>query len=112
MNSINELIKKWQKKLKLTDWSIGYKFVVFHRKDNFPQKGDIKVNINKKSATVLLLKDRKDYSNTILHELIHLLLWDYDSYTEKNISKDKKDKYFEKLEKTVASLTEIIWNSR
>jgi hypothetical protein len=57
----------------------------------------------------LITKDEtgKD-SAVILHELIHLMLWDFDHFIEEKVPNDKKDEYFNLLEKTVADITEAI----
>jgi len=105
---IDKLIMKWQNKLHLSDWKIYYKFVNFKRADNYPQKGDIEVKAQAKTVTILLKKDQPDIENTIVHELVHLILWDLDHYAEKQLSKNQKDKYFELLESTVANLTKAL----
>jgi hypothetical protein len=57
MKNKKRLIKKWQGKLELRDWEIGFKIVSeFKRTDNYPQTGDIKFDIKNKKATVIALK--------------------------------------------------------
>jgi Zn-dependent peptidase ImmA (M78 family) len=56
---------------------------------------------------------RGDEEYTLVHELIHILLYKYDKYSENNIKKYLKnskilDKYFDNLEKVVHALTKII----
>ena len=92
-------------------WQIDFKFKKFKRKD-YIQSGDIEVDVKKKKASVLICDvetGRDDY--IILHELIHLVLWEYDHFCEKNIADKKKDQYFELLEKTTKDLTDIIHRS-
>lgn len=108
MKQIKSIIDKYQKRLDLNDWMIDFKFVQFNRADGFPQKGDIKVTLKNKRATILLREENKNIEQTIVHELVHLFLWDLDIYAEKNIPKNKKDPYFEKLEYTVSKITKII----
>jgi predicted SprT family Zn-dependent metalloprotease len=105
---ITNTIKKWQDVLNLLDWKINYKFVDFKRADNYPQKGDIKVSVKTKTATILLKKDQPNIENTIVHELVHLILWDLDHYAESRLNADQKNKYFDLLESTVKKLTDII----
>jgi len=109
ISKINNIIKKWQDVLNFSDWEINYDFVEFKRDDGYPQRGDIKVDEKNKNATILLKENQKDIEKTILHELIHLLLWKLDYYVEKKIPNDQKDKYFEHLESTATKLTEIIY---
>lgn len=104
---IDKLIEKWQNILHLSDWKIDYKFVDFKRADNYPQKGDIEVNTQTKIAIILLKEDQQDIENTIVHELVHLMLWDLDHYAERQLLNNQKDKYLELLESTVTNLTKI-----
>jgi len=105
---IEKSLRFWQRFLNLGSWQIDFKIKKFERKD-FVQSGDIKVDVKNKKASVLICDaetGRDDY--IILHELIHLVLWEYDHFVEDNISDDKKDEYFELLEKTAKDLTDII----
>jgi hypothetical protein len=116
---LDKILKKWQKKLDLDSWKMDIKIVDFKRKD-YRQSGDFRANRNKKQASIFLTVDpflrnqrtiAKQEERTILHELIHIFLWEFDSFAEKTILKDceeyKSDhlKYLEKLEKIVDSLT-------
>jgi len=116
---LDKILKKWQKNLNLNDWEMDIKIVDFKRKD-YRQSGDFQANRNKKQASILLTVDpflrnqktlAKQEEQTILHELIHVFLWEFDSFAEKNILKNcgefKGDhlKYLEKLEKIVDGLT-------
>lgn len=110
MKNIALSIKKWQRKLGLSNWKIGFELVdQFKRKDNYPQTGDIKVDGKNKSATILILHMAKNQEEIIIHELVHLLLWDWDHQVEK-LCKDHQecDKHLEILETTVAKLTNIL----
>lgn len=111
MNRINKLKKQlnyWQRFLNLQSWDLSIKLVDFKRKD-YPQSGDIEVDLKNKSAVVLISKKETGKDGTIiLHELIHLILWELDHYAEKHIEDSHKDKYFDLLEKTVADLTRIL----
>ena len=88
-------------------------FVDFTRKD-YRQSGDIKVNPKKKTAILFLTKDPfLDEEEVIVHELMHLLLWDLDIFCEKSVLekskllKGKHGRYMDKLEKTVEHLTQV-----
>lgn len=113
------ILNKWQKKLNLGDWKIDIKIADFLRAD-YRQSGDFKANRKRKQASIILTVDpflrnqptiARQEEQTILHELIHILIWDFDSFTEKAILKNCQeftgdhDKYLEKLEKIVDSLT-------
>jgi len=105
---MQKLIKKWQLMLGLEDWILNVKFVDFNRKD-YEQSGDIKVDQKNKKATILISNNPK-YSDEqiIVHELVHLLLWEYDHHRENLIPKNKKGRYFNLLEKTAAKFTKIL----
>ncbi len=111
---LNKLLKKWQNKLLLKDWKLFLQIVHFNRKD-FKQSGDIKVYPKKKKAIILLSNNPfRNEEETIVHELIHLLFWDFDHFCEKTILKQYRkfsiahNKYLAKLEKQVESLTQIL----
>lgn len=113
-SKLEKLLKKWQKKLLMTDWNLSLKIVDFKRKD-FRQSGDFIVNRKKKQAVVLLAWNPwRDEEYTLLHELIHLLVYDFDFYSEKVLLKDNLQQgklhnlYLDKLEKTIHHLTKVI----
>ena len=109
--NIEKNLRYWQRRLCLTNWQINFEFKKFTRTD-FVQSGDIEVNTNAKKATVLISdSDTGHDSYTILHELIHLILWDMDHYAEANIPENKVDEYFELLEQSVKKLTDSIFVS-
>ena len=105
---VKKIINKWQEKLELSDWNLGIDLVEFKRKD-YKQSGDIKVNIKNKQATIYLsINPFKEDELVIVHELVHQIFWEYDVFSEKLIPRDKKNLYFEKLEKTVTKVTETL----
>lgn len=105
---LNEYLLYWQKLLGLQKWQINIELTEFKRTD-YPQSGDIKVDIKNKTATVLILKtDTGRDSAIILHELIHLILWEYDHYAEQFVPASHRDHYFGLLEETTAALTNIL----
>ena len=113
LNELNDLLKKWIKKFQLDDWKINIEITDFKRKD-FKQSGDIKIDLkNKKAALLMTNTPFRNEESTIVHELIHLLLWKYDTFSEKvilkNCKKNEKDhlRHMNKLEETVAKLTNI-----
>lgn len=106
--NINTL-RKWQRMLNLQKWNLSIQYKKFERTD-FLQSADIDVDSSTKSAVVYITDEdttKDDYH--ILHELIHLLLWDYDHFSESRISDKEKDQYFDLLESTVESLTNILY---
>ena len=119
---LQKLLKKWQGKLMLNDWDIDLEIVDFKRKD-YRQSGDFKADSKTKKASILMTIDpflknqptiEKQEEQTIVHELAHILLWDFDSFNEKTIFKNcKKFKgdhnlYLEKLEEIVNNFTLIL----
>lgn len=114
LKKLNNLLKKWQKKLLLNGWELSIEIVDFKRKD-YKQSGDIKVDKKKESAIVLLTKNPfRNEEEVLVHELMHLVCWDFDIFCEKEILKTNKPfksqhgKYMEKLEKIVEQLTQIV----
>lgn len=106
--NLNEYLRYWRIFFNLQSWDLKIKLVDFHRLD-YPQSGDIKVDLNKKSATILITKKNTGKDNSIiLHELIHLTLWEYDHFCEQFIPKNKREDYFTLLEKTVANLHSVL----
>ncbi len=112
---LRKLLLKWMKKLCMKDWKIDLKIVDFERKDNYRQSGDFIADPKNKTATILMTWNpwRGDEEYTLVHELIHVLTYDYDKYNENIILKKYKkfgkehDLYMEKLENTVHNLTRI-----
>lgn len=118
LQELNAILNKWQKDLLLDDWKLSLKIVDFKRKD-FRQSGDIKVYPRKKSAVILLTDNPYlDEEETIIHELMHLILWNFDIFCEKIVLenserlKGKHGKYMGKLEDTVEKLTQIAVNRK
>jgi len=107
-DKLKRILKYWQIFLNLQEWNLKIEECEFKRKD-YPQSGDIKVDLKNKSAKILISKEKTGKDKTIiLHELVHLILWNLDSFAEKRILKKEKDTYFGELEKTVSTLTKII----
>ncbi len=113
LKELNKILAKWKKVFQVDNWRIKIEITDFKRK-GFRQSGDIKIDLKNKKARLLMTnKPFRNEESTIIHELIHLLLWEYDSFSEKiilkNCKKFKADhiKYMEKLEETVAKLTNI-----
>jgi len=116
LKELNDLLKKWQKNLLLDKWKLSLELVDFKRKD-YKQSGDIKIDLKKKSAIVLLTNELfLNEEEVLVHELMHLILWDFDIFCEKIILEKSKPlkgqhgKYMDKLEKTVEHLTQIVIN--
>lgn len=113
---LKELLKKWQEKLDMKDWKLEVKIVEFRRKNGYRQSGDFVVNVQKKEAQILMTNDpwRGDEEYTLVHELLHVLFYDYDKYSEDLILNkfekfgDEHNKYMDKLEETVHHVTRII----
>jgi hypothetical protein len=110
------LLKKWQLKLEMSDWIIDLKIVEFRRKNGYRQSGDFIADLKNKTATILMTCDpwRGDEEYTLVHELLHVLIYDYDSYGEKFVlekySKDtiEHEQYMNKLEEFVHHITRVI----
>lgn len=105
-NTAEEALQYWIRQLKLQDWSITLRFDDFNREDGYLQSADIKVDVSNHSACVILCNEEtgRDKAN-ILHELLHLTLWEFDTFTEQHIPDSERGRYFDLLEKTVHQLT-------
>lgn len=109
-------MSKWQKRLEMTDWKFDLKIVDFKTKNNYRKSGDFTADLNKKEVTILMTWDpwRGDEEYTLVHEMLHILIYDYDQYSEKFVleSCDKDSTphgiYMDKLETAVHHLTRII----
>lgn len=105
---IQSLLKKWQTILGLEGWVLNVRFVDFKRKD-YQQSGDIEVDLKNRKATILFSNNPiKDDEYIIVHELVHLLLWEYDHFCENIVPENKKDQYFGLLEEVAAKFTKIL----
>ena len=112
---VAELLTKWQDILRLKDWDI--KIEVAPRE--WRKSGDIKIDSEDRKA-VLLVNERPKSGNLeelVVHELLHLKLWDMDQMIEDLINlvygTDEKDpkrefaygQFMRTLEATVEDLT-------
>jgi hypothetical protein len=110
---LKKMIGAWQKKLDMKDWKLDLKIVDFKKDNGYKQSGHFIANPKKKTATILLTWNpwRGDEEYTLVHEMIHVLLYDFDKYCENKIKVCAKnntkvlDSYFTKLEETVHRLT-------
>jgi hypothetical protein len=115
-DELDILLKKWQEKLEMKDWDLSLKIVEFRRKNGYRQSGDFIADPIKKTATILMTWDpwRGDEEYTLVHELLHVLIYDYDKYSESLILKTcnedsfEYEEYMDKLEETAHHLTRII----
>ncbi len=116
-----DLMKKWQTKLQMDDWKLSLEIVEFRRKNGYRQSGDFIADPEKKEATILLTNDpwreeRNDEEDTIVHEMLHILIYAYDKYNEDLLLKSVKkfgkehDKYMDLLEDFVHHLTRVIFD--
>ncbi|MEA1936591.1 MAG: hypothetical protein U9N04_00575 [Patescibacteria group bacterium] len=118
LKELNSLLKKWQENLLLNKWKLSLEVVDFKRKD-YKQSGDIKIDLKKKTAIVLLTKNPfLNEEEVLVHELMHLILWDFDIFCEKivleknKLLKGQHGKYMDKLENAVEHLTQIMINKK
>ncbi|MGB8816278.1 MAG: hypothetical protein WCC74_03570 [Minisyncoccia bacterium] len=113
---LKKMLGFWQKKLKMRDWKFKLIIVDFQKDNGYRQSGHFIANTKKKTATILLTWNpwRGDEEYSLVHEMLHVLLYDFDKYSEnkiKTLSKNNTkiiDSYFEKLEETVHHLTRAI----
>lgn len=113
---LEALMRQWQVKLEMDDWKLSLKVVEFRRKNGYRQSGDFIADPEKKEATILMTNDpwRGDEEYTLVHEMLHVIFYNYDKYSEdlilRNFEKSGEEhgKYMDKLEETVHYLTRII----
>ena len=113
---LENTLEKWQNILKLQDWDIKLHFV----EKEWRKSGDIKIDECNKEAVVMLNCVNPRVKNTeevILHELLHLKLWNMDQLIERLInglygtdeSDPRREMIYEEfmitLEKTTQDLT-------
>ena len=110
---LEKLLFVWQKKLGMEDWKFDLRIVGFKRENGFRQSGDFIADVEHKIASILMTWDpwRGDEEYTLVHELLHVLVYDFDTYSEGLILKNCKkfeaehDMYMGKLENLVHHLT-------
>lgn len=114
-NELADLMKRWQEKLNMLDWTLVLKIVDFNRPD-FRQSGDFIADPEKKEATILLTSEpwRGDEEYTLVHEMVHVLFFDFDKFSEEFLLQSyenqgkEHDLYMEKLEALVHDITQIL----
>ena len=89
---IEDYLKKWQKVLRLQDWDIKYQSI----DKEWRKTGDIKIDDDDRTAILLINTNNPKQTNLeqlIIHELLHLKLWEIDRLTVDLIDNifDKKD---------------------
>lgn len=105
---LERLLSEWQKKLKMQDWKLDLKIVDFQNSNGYRQSGDFVADVPNKTATILMTWDpwRGDEEYTLVHEMLHTLVYDFDSYCENTPS--DAEIYMDKLEKLVHHLTRMV----
>jgi hypothetical protein len=113
---LENLMKHWQAKLEMEDWDLSLKIVGFRRKNGYRQSGDFIADTDNKRGTILMTNEpwRGDEEYTLVHEMLHMIVYCFDKYSEelilKNFEKfgEEHEKYMDKLEDVVHHLTRII----
>lgn len=112
---VKPILEKWQGILRLKDWDINIEIV----KQPWRKSGDIKIHTDTKMAVLMINEKPTCYNieEVVVHELLHLKLYDLDQLTEELIIKlfgdDPNDpkvdfaytRFFGILEPTVQDLT-------
>jgi len=110
------LLEQWKKRLEMTDWEIDLYIVDFKRDNNYRQSGDFEAVPERKTASILMTWDpwRGDEEYTLVHELLHVLAFDYDSHCEALLlqthasDSDEYGMYMENLESLLHHLTRVL----
>lgn len=112
---LEKILKDRQKKLSMEDWDIAIEIVDFKRID-YKQSGDFRANPKNKTGTILLtwnpfIKEadsiEEEEKKTILHELIHIMLWECDQFAEEIIL-EKYKKYGEKHLEHIGNIEDLV----
>lgn len=98
INECERFLKKWQDILRLRDWDI-----VIHIVDTeWRKSGDIKIDSDDKKAVLMINGFNPKQENLealIIHELLHLKLWDMDQMIEELVyatfGEDENDPKFQ-----------------
>ncbi len=105
---LEKLLRKWQEKMGMADWKLDLKIVDFWRENGWRQSGGFEANSQKKIATIQLTWNPWcDEEHTLVHELVHVLINDYDKFSEDLILENHKkfgqnhELYLNKLEEFV-----------
>jgi len=75
---VGDCIAQWADAFGLTDWNISYDF----SGQDITSNAEMHYKILPRSAHIMFSKDTVDYTPTIIHELIHLLMADIDDYVK------------------------------
>lgn len=80
LESVQELLGKWQDILRLRDWDIQIRIV----ETPWRKSGDIKMDMDDKKAVMLINQQPKstNLEELVVHELLHLKLWGMDQMLE------------------------------
>ena len=112
---LKSLLAKWQDILRVRDWDIKVELM----DSKWRKSGDIKIDAEDKKAIMLISENPKsdNLEELVVHELLHLKLWDMDQMIEMLINlvygeseKDPKREFayaqfMKLLESTVEDLT-------
>jgi len=80
-NELHEILRKWQKILRLSDWDIKLELVT----KEWRKTGDVKIDQADKVAIVLINNCNPKQTNMeaiVIHELLHIKLWGMDQMIE------------------------------
>lgn len=97
-DTVMNLLKKWRTILRLQDWDITFYPVEFE----WRKTGDIKIDMEDRIAILLINTYNPKQTNLeqlIIHELIHLKLWEMDQLIEEliNVIFENEDDSIRKL---------------
>ena len=94
---LNELTKRWQKRLRLQDWKIQAKFVSREDLPELIREGMVKMNFQRKEAAISIVEEQDrckgvagnklSTEEILVHELLHIHVPDsFDSVCEQEAS--------------------------
>jgi len=127
LNNINEdsiryLFEYLIDNMMIGDWSVDYelldpqKMIDVDVSDNGYTNGNIRLFTRHQEAQIYLnnnccSKFGRTINHVLIHEFIHLLMHDFDSYINAKFPNTYKDDYFNELEEQfVNRVTSSIWN--
>lgn len=87
--SLEELVELWQERLNLPDWTISIKFVSLEKMENKDADAEVDLHPTHKVAYIYVAPPgahdtptnkvvNRDIELTIVHEMLHILLWAWD----------------------------------
>lgn len=111
LQQVRKIARKWQKHLGLTNWKIKVEWGTDMDEEDGKVYGLNTYDPNHMTSTIKVLKDDTDHDieETIVHELLHLLMFPLESAAGFSI-KSPSDQWETAMEQTINKLSELLVN--